>query len=336
MALTVRDEFLHEPPEGGDSERLWSDNFWFSVVDRDADVFGINHVHASLSHGYVRASAFYVIDGVHQQWASRQPLGGDPVFETIGDQRLSFRVEKPFERYRWTFDGPKFGFDLTYRKRFALFDYADCIGGNPLAAYEAYGGHYEQALICEGEFEAYGGPREGERRRIESWAHRDHSWTYRFGRQSSWEPRQHRTLQRSLGHFWPSIQLENRHLNAFGWMNSEQPLPDGASPVGGWVADADGSRPIVGATCVPRFEDDFRTAMSFLMTFQLGDGEQLTVVTGRKHGHTRNGLMRDDNDAEARLDCYEPFFDFEVLETGERGYGVVEYSMNPPAPRFRF
>jgi hypothetical protein len=46
--------------------------------------------------------------------------------------------------------------------------------------------------------------------------------------------------------------------------------------------------------------------------------------------------MRDENDAEARLDCHEPFFDFEVLETGERGYGVVEYSMNPPEPRYRF
>ncbi len=76
--------------------------------------------------------------------------------------------------------------------------------------------------------------------------------------------------------------------------------------------------------------------MSFHMTFELDDGSQLTVVTGRKHAQTRNGLMRGENDAEARLDCYEPFFDFEVLETGERGYGVVEYSMNPPLPRFRY
>ena len=76
--------------------------------------------------------------------------------------------------------------------------------------------------------------------------------------------------------------------------------------------------------------------MSFHMTYELDDGSELTVVTGRKHGQTRNGLMRSDNDAEVRLDCYEPFFDFEVLETGERGYGVVEYSMNPPLPRFRY
>ena len=335
MALKERDEYLHAPPADAPDRHLWSDNFWFSVVDREADVFGINHIHASLSHGYVRASAFYVIDGVHQQWASRQPLEVDPVFETIGDQRLAFRVDKPFEQYRWTFDGPKFGFDLTYRSRFAVFDYDDCLGGNPLAAYEDYGGHYEQALSCKGSFEAFGGPRKGERRVIDSWAHRDHSWTHRFVRSSSWEPRSHRTLQRSLGHFWPSIQFENRHLNAFGWMNPDRHLPEGANPMGGWVGDADGSRPIVSASCVPRLEDDFRTAMSFDMRFDLGD-EQLTIATGRKHAQTRNGLMRDENDAEARLDCYEPFFDFEVLETGERGYGVVEYSINPPMPRFRY
>ena len=78
MNLSERDEYLHLPPD--DSGRLWSDNFWFSVCDREADVFGINHIHASLSHGYVRASACYVIDGVPQQWASRQPLGDEAVF----------------------------------------------------------------------------------------------------------------------------------------------------------------------------------------------------------------------------------------------------------------
>ena len=77
MALTTADEYLHAPPEGHDG--LWSDNFWFSVVDREADVFGINHIHASRSHGYLRASAMYVVDGVHQQALPHpQPHRGGP------------------------------------------------------------------------------------------------------------------------------------------------------------------------------------------------------------------------------------------------------------------
>ncbi|NIS31107.1 MAG: hypothetical protein GWN79_08740, partial [Actinobacteria bacterium] len=66
------------------------------------------------------------------------------------------------------YDGPKFAFDLTYDVRFGTFDYADIPGGNPLAAFEGYGGHYEQALDCRGTFVARGGPREGEERRIDS------------------------------------------------------------------------------------------------------------------------------------------------------------------------
>lgn len=334
MSLTTDDEFLHDPPAG--AEGLWSDNFWFSVVDREAGVFGINHIHASRSEGYLRASAFYVIDGVHQQWASRQPLTGDRRFETLGDGRLGFSVVEPFERYRWTLDGPKFSFDLDYSVRFGTFDYEDCHGGNPLATYETYGGHYEQALDCSGTFVTHGGPREGEERSISCWAHRDHSWTHRFTHPSPWEPRYRKTEEQSWGHFWPSVQLPDRHLNSFGWMSPSQPIPEGRAHTGGWIGDENGTRAIVDATCRPHLEDDERTAMSFAMTFELDTGETLTVLTGRKHGHTRNGLMRDENDAEVRLDCHEPFFDFEVLETGERGYGVVEYSIHPPAPRFRY
>ena len=78
MALTTADEYLHAPPEGHDG--LWSDNFWFSVVDREADVFGINHIHASRSHGYLRASAMYVVDGeikVMQISEAADELAGD-------------------------------------------------------------------------------------------------------------------------------------------------------------------------------------------------------------------------------------------------------------------
>lgn len=335
MALTEADEYLHAPPD--DSGRLWSDNFWFSVVDRDADVFGINHIHASRSHGYLRASAMYVIDGVAHQWASRQPLDrATGRFDELGDDRLRFSVVEPYQSYRWALTHDRFSFDLTYDVRFATFDYADCLGGNPLAAYEGYGGHYEQALACAGWFEAGDGPTAGRRREIGSLAHRDHSWTHRFTRASPWEQRVHRSQTNSLGHWWPSIQLPDRHINAFGWMRPDQALPEGMPSVGGWVGDAAGSRPIVSASCVPRLEDDGRTAMSFAMQFDLSDGETLTVHTGRKHGQTRNGLMRSENDAEARLDCYEPFFDFHVLETGESGYGVVEYSINPPMPRYRY
>ena len=76
--------------------------------------------------------------------------------------------------------------------------------------------------------------------------------------------------------------------------------------------------------------------MSFRYQFTLPDGEVIHVKTGRKYAQSVNGLMRGENDAECLLDCYEGFFDFEVEETGERGYGCAEYSINPPFPRWRY
>jgi len=329
------DEYLHAAPEV--ETGLWSDNFWFSICDREADVFGVNHVHASSNRGYARFSTMLVIDGVPMPWANKVPLSVAPgvPFDRLSEGHMTYRVVRPLEEIRITFDGPRYGFDLTYAGRFPVFDYADSIGGNPLNAAMYYGGHYEQGLHCRGEFEVRGGPRPG-RRTIDSFAHRDHSWTFRFSHETPWE-QPAVTRQQSLGHFWPSIQLADKHLNSFGWMNPDFVLPIAGAPrIGGFLSDARGSRPIRDATCAVRLEDDGRTAMSFRYGFTLPDGEVIHVRTGRKWAHTVNGLMRGENDAECAMDCYESFFDFEVEETGERGYGCAEYSIMPPAPRWRY
>ena len=327
------DEYLHPAPRPDDG--LWSDNLFFSLCDREADVFGVNHIHASLNKGYARFSTMLVIDGVPMPWANKTPLAPVEKFDRLTEGHMTYQVVKPTEQIRITFDGPKYGFDLLYTGRFPVFDYRDCIGGNPLGGAMYFGGHYEQGLHCTGDFEVRGGPRPG-LRKIDSWAHRDHSWTYRFNEDSPWEyPAFSR--QWSLGHFWPSIQTSGAHLNAFGWMNPEftPPFP-GAPRVGGFLSDRNGSRPVQGATCEVRLEDDGRTAMSFRYGFTLPDGETIHVRTGRKYAQTVNGLMRGESDVECRMDCYEAFFDFEVEETGERGYGCAEYSIMPPFPRWRY
>ncbi|KAA0239003.1 hypothetical protein EDM76_03965 [bacterium] len=331
--ITPNDEYLHLAPDPASG--LFSDNYWFSICDREADIFGVNHIHASLNKGYARFSTMLLIDGVPQPWANKAPLENVQQFGRLTEGHMSYQVVKPTEQIRITFDGPKYGFDLLYTGRFPVFDYRDCHGGNPLGGAGHYGGHYEQGLHCKGDFEVRGGPRPG-LRKIDSYAHRDHSWTYRFNSESPWE---YRAVDRqwSLGHFWPSIQTDSMHLNAFGWMNNEfQPPVKDAPRFGGFLSTKDGSRPIEGAACEVRLEDDGRTAMSFRYEITLPGGEVIHVRSGRKYAHTVNGLMRGENDAECRLDCYESFFDFEVEETGERGYGCAEYSINPPFPRWRY
>jgi hypothetical protein len=295
----------------------------------------VNHIHAT-NKGYARFSTCLVIDGLPMPWANKAPLDHVGKFDVLTDGNMSYEVVKPLEQFRIQLDSEKYGYDLTWTGRFPVFDYDDCIGGNPLKSAGRFGGHYEQGLHCTGEFEVRAGPRPG-RRQIDSYSHRDHSWTDRFRQESPWEYGPY-DRQKSLGHFWPSIQTADKHLNAFGYMNLDfTPVYPEQTWVGGFLSDKDGSRPIQGASCLDcRLEDDGRSAMSFRYQFTLPDGEVIHVKTGRKYAQSVNGLMRGENDAECRLDCYEGFFDFEFEETGERGYGCAEYSIQPPFPRWRY
>ncbi|HJP41276.1 MAG TPA: hypothetical protein QGF35_06170 [Dehalococcoidia bacterium] len=323
--MTVpQDEFRHAPPP--DSDDLFGDTLWVSVVDRNANIFGINHFHLT-NKGFARFESLYVIDGVAQLYGNKVALDPKPDEGPWTDGRLTYEVIDPLKEIRIAFDSRRYGFDLRFRGRFPVFDYNDCINGNPLSRSHYYGGHFEQGLHCTGDFEIRGGPNKGEVRKLDSYSHRDHSWSNRFANDPGWEWPD--TV--NPGHFWPSIQTDNMHLNAFGIINSE--IKPENSPVGGFLSTKDGSKAILNATAEILREDDRRSATGFRYEITLPDNEVIHVRTGRKYGMVKL-WDRAENELENRLDCYEPFFDFELEETGERGYGVAEYSINPPSPRW--
>ncbi|MBQ75355.1 MAG: hypothetical protein CMQ20_10095 [Gammaproteobacteria bacterium] len=323
MVVKAEDEYRHAAPEDH-SAGFWGDTLWVSVVDREANIFGINHFTLT-NKGWGRFEALYVIDGVQQQYGNKHPLPIEPDQGPYTDGLLTYEVVKPLEEIRIAFDGPRFGFDLSFKGRFEVFDYNDNLKGNPLGQSHYYGGHFEQGLHCTGPFEIRGGPNKGETRQLDSFSHRDHSWSTRFADEPEWEYSQ----QNIRGHFWPSIQLADAHINCLGGIDRKM----GEGMPGGFISDKDGSRPLLGGSCEALFSDNQRDAMAFRYTLQMPDGETIHVRTGRKYGQVKL-WDRAENDLENRLDCYEPFFDFEVEETGERGYGVAEYSVGPPWPRW--
>ncbi|MCC6382219.1 MAG: hypothetical protein IT304_06895 [Dehalococcoidia bacterium] len=323
---TAQDEFRHAPPPEHD-HLLYGDTLWVSVVDREANIFGINHFHLT-NKGFARFEALYVIDGVMQLYGNKVPLGPAPDNGPWSDGVLTYAVTKPLEEIRITMDGPRYGFDLKFAGRFPVFDYEDCVRGNPLSHSNYYGGHFEQGMHCTGDFEIRGGPAKGSVRKIDSWSHRDHSWSDRFAVEPPWEIPD----ASNPGHFWPSVQIERAHINAFGIIDQAGVDP-ATTPVGGFISDKNGSRAITAARAQVLRADDHRTAVAFRYELTMPDGEVLHIRTGRKYGQVKL-WDRAENDLENRLDCYEPFFDFEIEETGERGYGVAEYSIRPPSPRW--
>lgn len=323
------DEFRHAPRQA-DEQGLWGDTLWVSLVDKAANIFGILHFHLT-NKGFGRFETLCVIDGVQQLYGNKYPLPEKADQGPWSDGRLRYEVVKPLAEIRISFDGPRYAFDLRFRGRFPVFDYEDSIRGNPLNRFNHYGGHFEQGMHCTGSFEIRGGPCKGQVRAIDSWAHRDHSWSTRFAEEPPWEWAQANTP----AHFWPSIQLPDKHINAFGIMHPGAGfgLPENERPVGGFVSSAAGSLPIRDAKAEILTEDDCRVAAAFRYELTMPDGKVIHVRTGRKYGQVKL-WDRAENDLENRLDCYEPFFDFEVEETGERGYGVAEYSIQPPWPRW--
>lgn len=327
--LVAADEYRHRRPEGFDG--LYGDTLWVSVVDPGAQIFGINHIHLT-TKGYGRFETLYVIDGVTQLYGNKVPLDPEPDDGPWSDGRLTYEVVSPLELIRISFDGPRYGFTFDFEGRFDPFNYANSVRGDPLRiAGPHHGGHFEQGMHCTGEFEIRAGPSKGDVRTIDCFSHRDHTWSDRFAAEPAWIWEE----ASAPGHFWPSIQLEDRHINAFGLANAEKMgFTDETAPVGGFVSDKSGARAILGARAkIGEEGQNPREATTFAYELTLDDGEVIHVRSVDYYG-TIKLWNRGENDLENRLDCYEAFVEWEIEETGERATGVAEWSVHPPWPRW--
>ena len=330
--LTVEDEYRHAKPEAA-GDTLYGDTLWVSVVDPAAGVHGVIHFHLT-NNGFARFESLFVIDGVVQLYGNKIRMDPQPDSGPWSDGRLRYTVVEPWNHIAIHFDWEAYGFDLDFEGRFAPFDYADCVpNGDPLGGIgPLHGGHYEQAMNCTGNFEIRRGPNAGEVRKIACWSHRDHSWSDRFASAPQWNVRE----AHFASHYWPSVQLPERHINVFG-SYFENTLDPKDKHVGGFVSDSNGSRPLLNATAEIVPNDGtaaMRAATKFRYAFTLPDGEVIHVRSTAVHGQIQLWL-RAENDLENRLDCYEAFCDFEVEETGEKGTGTAEYSIMPVFPQWK-
>jgi len=330
--LSDDDEYRHPLARGDNASVLFGDTLWVSVVDPAAGIHGVNHFHLS-NKGYARFESLYVIDGVRQYYGNKAPLDVTPDKGPWSDGRMTYEVVEPYNHIRIRLDWEAYAFDLDFKGRFAPFDYADSLpSGDPMKLFDDYyGGHFEQAMSCTGSFEIRRGPAAGETRTIDCWSHRDHTWTSRFHKPQHWEV----DPAHFAAHFWPSIQLPDRHINVFGLYFQNEKDPTERS-IGGFVSDKDGSRPLLNARGEIAPNDGtaaVRDANFFRYEFTLPDGEVIHVRSTKHHG-TIKLWLRAENDLENRMDCYEAFCDFEVEETGETGTGTAEYSVMPVWPQW--
>jgi hypothetical protein len=324
--LQASDEWLHAVPDGMDP-RTWADTLWVDVNDPGAGISGIVHWHMGFG-GVARIQVNVVIDGMLLNHVNKFPFEASAGAREWGDGRLTYRVTEPLHEIAVSFDGPRFGLDLVYRRRFP-FDPVF----RPLLAMGAQtvdGGHYEQPMTCEGTLELRDGPRRGEVRPIACNAFRDHSWSDRWSKALPWEGHVGATR---YGHYWPAFYLPDRHIQGWGMHTPDPSIP--GTVRGGFVTSADGQHLLqdscVAYTAAP---EDWRRVERFAFELTMPDGEILHLTSGRSFGLVRTYHLDLFNDVEARVDQYANFCEVAIAETGERGVGTLEYSVIPAVNRW--
>jgi hypothetical protein len=337
-SLDASAEYPHPPPSP--EPACWGDTMWVSLIDPAAGIYGANHIYLT-NRGQGRFQTHVWIDGVQQTWGRTAPITLDPTVTSWSSGNLTYEVIEPFERLRLTADNDWFAFDVEYTARGPIFDYNDCAGGNPLWVLAPvageHGGHFEQALTCRGTFEIRGGPSAGETRQIDSLAHRDRTWSNRFATPFAWEGPD--AMPDAAMHFWLIFMFPSRDVHGFGFFDPEAlGLTPETPGRGGYIGTERGNRVVRDVSPVDWDGNAtaFRTGPGpHRWRFELEGGEVLHV-RATKHIGTIELWMRGVNDLENKLNDWEDLVDLVIEETGEEGYGIVEYSVLPPRPRFIF
>jgi hypothetical protein len=332
--LKAEDEGLHAPPPEA-ADRLFADTVWLSAIDPAAGIWGVTQMHISPNRGYGRFQSLFWIDGVGQMYTGKTVGGLTPGQMQWSDGALSYEVLEPFEAIRLRMDNPRFGFDLTYTGRHPAFDYDDCIGGSPLdglkPAAGVHGGHYEQGMGLTGTFEIRGGPKAGDVRRIDTVAHRDHTWSDRFSGPAPWA---YPAGKSAALHYWLVLQFPSRNINATGFYDlSALGITRPIEQVGGFESTAAGVRPILSCVADPGGPPPAGPEGHTRYRIGFTSGEVVHIRATRTEAIAKLRMLGED-DTESRLNDYERLCELVIEETGEEGHGVIEHSTLPPEPRW--
>ncbi len=326
--VSEADEFLHldsAPIPGA----LFGDTAWFSVMDARAGVFGVVQVFLS-NHGYARWASLFQIDGVLQYWGNKHPFNGTPPRGPWNDGRMHYEIVRPLGDFRVSYDGPLYAYDLRFSARYPAFEYDHSAAGSQLTEPNPYfsmvwGGHFEQAMDCQGRLEIRGGPARGQVREIACRSHRERSWLHNFHEEKEWARSDEPVFP---GHFWLILHLDDAQICVLG-------SPQGSRlgmPTVGAVSDGHGARPLRGVVAEVVLDAGGTTAVEFRFALELPDGRRLQARSTRKLGEVKL-WYRGDNCLDNPVDCFEAFCEFE-LDGGQRCQGICEYSIHPAHRRW--
>jgi len=303
MALDDSDEGFHDWP--ADCDTTWKENWYWNLADRRAGVWGFCHASFVRTEAKAVFAACFMVDGRVRFHRNEAAIGASPEFD---DGTLRVRIVTPHQHHQIRVETPEYGLELDYRARFAPFSYSGRrIAANRQAIPHLRLKRYEQGMRVTGTCTMKGGdsPLAGTVPiGIDCLGHRDHSW----GR---------RDESRIDGWNWAAVQLENKTINLTRSFSGE------SFNVNGFVSGPDGNTGVVEVEFETlETEADGRTPVATRYAFRDERGDRWHLRSRRF-----SDLFEPLRELRARQKTiiFENFADYELEETGEKGWGIDEY-----------
>jgi hypothetical protein len=309
---TIHDDLPHPVPAF--SQLRYKENYFFIVIAPDSDAFAVIHFNHEPGQDRARYTANLEIAGRSIRYANTTPFPA--TFEharTIGDGALSLHFASPHKRFEVALNGTEIDLNLTFTARHPTFDYAACrTVGNPAPSFQEVMtlglnlpyNHQQQALDVSGTARFP----DGSEHAIAGSGYRDHSWVMRCD-------------SGGLEHTWCGFNFPGRSFGIKTIATTHRP---GLVAKEGYVVDAEGPRAL--RLIEVRSEGAMADGLCARLIHEVTDvfGNRYTIESDVAGRFARVPLVSEAPGGKAAFHIVENFCPLRLVETGERGEGLVE------------
>lgn len=317
---TIHDDRPHPIPPY--AYLRYKENYFFIVMDPEREVFGISHFNNEPLFDRARFTLNLNIRGQHFAYANETPMPKEfEMASELSDGKLTIRFVEPHQRFDMSFEDDNLSLDVVFEARLPTFDFAPCRTAAPdMPSFQEIMtlgqnmpfNHQQQSLTSRGRI-VLKSDRGDESIELNGWGYRDHSWSMR-------------TDNIVRRHFWTGLNFPER---AFGMKTLETLHRPGVWAKEGYVSDKDGERALRAIT-VEQFGEkggwpetvrfNFRDVIDKIFTIEID-------VAGR---YSDVPLDAEKSDAgRPTYQIIESCCPLTLLETGEKGVGLVEIGKHP-------
>jgi len=289
--ITDKDEHLHTP----EKRPLWRESYYFNVMDPKNNIFSVSTMGYMPYENYSHYFSIVYVDGKLFTYINYKKLKNEnDLRENPSDGKQSFTLVKENKEWEIQIQERRYQLNYTWTGRFPVYEYP---GGWRIPNILEQN-HYEQSGIVKGTFTF----KNGTKRKINGFGHRDHSWGVRnWVHIDEW--------------YWISVQFENGKIALNSWLNK---VGD-KNYIHGFISSADQNTAIQSIEVKMTSQDkNSRNPSSAVFKLEDQNGENYILKA-----ETMYLITLPQSSEEGICNIYETVSKFDL--NGEVGYGVAEY-----------